>query len=173
MIYHRVRTLSFIYTKIWVVFVLCAVGSDSDKAHLSKHYTSHSHTIQSYDFPTCAESENICMSNSDRNSFSKDKNTEFNENEHDKIMKNYHKHNQDKMTAQQIRELKCKTFPYLSQDDVTLNMSHKNIIRKELDLDTDSVLSGTDKQSIRDLFYSMRECLFTHDNLSVKNESYL
>ncbi len=43
-------------------------------------------------------------------------------------------------------------------------MSDRNIIRKELDLDTDSVLSGKDKHSIRDIFYSMRECLSTHDN---------
>ncbi len=34
------------------------------------------------------------------------------------MIKHYHKYNQDKMTAQQIRELKCKTFPYLSKDDV-------------------------------------------------------
>ncbi len=52
-------------------------------------------------------------------------------------------------------------------------MTYRNIISKELDLDTDSVLSGTDKQSIRDFFYSMRECLSTHDNPSVKNKSYV
>ncbi len=89
------------------------------------------------------------------------------------MIKNYHKHNQDKMTAQEIRELKCRTFPYLSKDDVRLNMSDRNIITKELDLDTDSVLSCTDKQSIRDFFYSMGECLSTHDNPSVKNKSYV
>ncbi len=47
------------------------------------------------------------------------------------------------------------------------------LFRKELDLDTDSVLSGSDKQSIHDLFYSMSECLSTHDNLSVQNKSYV
>ncbi len=50
-------------------------------------------------------------------------------------------------------------------------MSDRNIIRKELDLDTDSVLSGTDKHSIHDFFYSMYECLSTHDNPSVQNKS--
>ncbi len=99
------------------------MGSEPDKAPHSKHHTSHSYTIQSYDFPTCAESKHICMSNSDNYSMSKDRNTEFNENQHEKMMKHYHKYNQDKMTAQQIRELKCKTFPYLSKDDVRLNMS--------------------------------------------------
>ncbi len=77
------------------------------------------------------------------------------------------------MTAAQIRELKVKTFPYLSHDDVRLSMSDRNIIRKELDLGTDSVLPGNDKQSIRDFFYSMCECLSTHDNPSVKNKSYV
>ncbi len=52
-------------------------------------------------------------------------------------------------------------------------MSDRNIIRKELDLDTDSVLSGNDKQSIHDFFYSIRECLSTQDNLSVQNKSYV
>ncbi len=83
-------------------------------------------------------------------------------------MKDYYSYNQDKMTAAQISKLKVKTFPYLSHDDVRLNMSDRNIFRKELDLDTDSVLSSKDKQSIRDFFYSMSECLSTHDNSSVQ-----
>ncbi len=65
------------------------------------------------------------------------------------------------MSPAQIRELKVKTFPYLSDDDIRLSMSDRNIIRKELDLDTDSLLSGDDKQSIRDFFYSVHECLST------------
>ncbi len=77
------------------------------------------------------------------------------------------------MSPALIRELKVKTFPYLSDDDVSLSMSDRNIIRKELDLDTDSVLSGNDKQSIHDFFYSMCKCLSTHDNPSVLNKSYV
>ncbi len=50
-------------------------------------------------------------------------------------------------------------------------MADRNIIRKELDLDTDSVLSGNDKHSIHDFFYSMSECLSTHDH--VQNKSYV
>ncbi len=68
------------------------------------------------------------------------------------------------MSQAQIRELKVKTFPYLSDDDIRLSMSDRNIIRKELYLDTDSVLSSNDKQSMRDFCYSMHECLSTHDN---------
>ncbi len=77
------------------------------------------------------------------------------------------------MTSAQIRELKVKIFPYLSDDDVRLSMSDRNIIRKELDLDTDSVLAVNDKQSIRDFSYSMRECLSMHHNPSVQNKLYV
>ncbi len=77
------------------------------------------------------------------------------------------------MTATDIRELKSKTFPYLSNDDVRLSMSDRNIAGKELDLDTDSVLTDNDKQSIRNFCYSMRESLSTHYNPNVKNKSYV
>ncbi len=50
-------------------------------------------------------------------------------------------------------------------------MSDRNIVRQELYLNTDSVLSESDKQSIRDFYYSMREYLSTHDNPSVQNKS--
>ncbi len=80
------------------------------------------------------------------------------------MMKDYYKHNQNKMTPADIRELKTKTFPYLSNDNIHLSMSDRNIVRKELDLDTNSVLTDNDKQSNRDFYYSMRECLLTHDN---------
>ncbi len=78
-------------------------------------------------------------------------------------MKDYYSHNQDKMSPAQIRELKVKTFPYLSDDDVRLSMSDRNIIKKELDLDIDSLLSGNNKHSIGDVFNSMHECLSTYD----------
>ncbi len=74
------------------------------------------------------------------------------DNQHEIMMRDYYSHNQDKMTPAQIRELKVRTFPYLSDDDVRLSMSDRNIVRKELDLDTDSVLSDTDKHSFRDFF---------------------
>ncbi len=89
------------------------------------------------------------------------------------MMKDYYIHNQDKMTPSRIRELKIQTFPYLDSDNVRLYMSDRNIIRKELDLDTDSVLEHSDKQSIRDFFYSMHECLSTHDNPNMNNKPFL
>ncbi len=52
-------------------------------------------------------------------------------------------------------------------------MPYRNIVRKELDLDSDSVLSGNDKQSISDFYYFMHECLSTHDNPCVQNISYV
>ncbi len=52
-------------------------------------------------------------------------------------------------------------------------MSDRNIVRKELDLNTDPVLSDSNKQSIRDFYYSIRECLLTHDNPSEQNKLYV
>ncbi len=80
---------------------------------------------------------------------------------------------QDKMTPDQIRELKIKIFTYLSSDDIHFSMSDRNIVRKELDLSTYTVLPDSDKHSIRDFYYSMRECLSTHDNPNVQNKSYV
>ncbi len=111
--------------------------------------------------------------NADHNFYSKAHDNQFDDNQHELMMKNYYSYNQDKMTTAQIRDLKVKTFPYLSDVDVRLCMYDRNIVRKELDLDTDSVLAVNDKWSISDFFYSMRECLSTHDNLSVQNKSYV
>ncbi len=68
---------------------------------------------------------------------------QFNEHQHIIMMKDYYNHNHDKMTRDEIRELKIKTFPYLSSDAVHLSMADRNIVRKELDLNTDSVLSDS------------------------------
>ncbi len=60
-------------------------------------------------------------------------------------MSDYYSHDQEKMNVSQIYALKRKTFPYLDKTDVRLKMSDRIIIEKELDLNTDSVLSDTDK----------------------------
>ncbi len=73
------------------------------------------------------------------------------------MMQDHFCHNQDKISPTQTKELKVKTF----------------IIRKELYLNTDSIVSDTDKHSIRFFFYSMHECLSTHDNQGVQNKSYV
>ncbi len=52
-------------------------------------------------------------------------------------------------------------------------MSDRNIVRKELDVNKDTVLSDSDKHSTRDFYYSMREYLSTHNNPSVQNKSYM
>ncbi len=98
---------------------------------------------------------------------------EFIDNQHGIMMQDYYSHNQGKMSPAQIRELTVNAFPYLSDDDVRLFMSDRNIIRKELDLNTDSILSDTDKHSIRNSFDSIHECISIHDNLSVQNKSYV
>ncbi len=144
-----------------------------DIAHSHTYHNQYHHTPQSHEYPTCAES--LCMSKHCHHHEYQNNppSNEFIDKQHELMMKDYYSHNQDKMSPAQIRELKVKTFPYLSDDEIRLSMSDRNIIRKELDLDTDSVFSGNDKHSIRDFFYSMRECLSTHDNPSVENKSYV
>ncbi len=71
-------------------------------------------------------------------------------NKHDQLMKSYYGFDKDKMTLDVICRL--KTFPYLDKDDIRLSMSDRNIIRNELDLATDSVLTDRDKPYIGDLF---------------------
>ncbi len=138
---------------------------------------SYNHTSQSHDYPSCVESLHLPRGNVHHNYRNDADNSDFNENQHELMMKDYYSYNQDKMTAAQIRELKVGTLPYLSHNDVRLCMSDRNIVRKELDLDTESVLSGNDKQPIRDFFYSVHdsvhECLSSHDNPSVQNKSYV
>ncbi len=146
------------------------LGIVPDIAHSRTYHYPYNHTPQSHDYHTCAESMHMskhCHPNEYENN---PHSNEFIDNQHELMMKDYYSHNQDKMSPAQIRELKVKTFPYLSDDDVRLSMSDRNIIRKELDLDTDCVLSGTDKHSIRD---SMHECLSTHDNSNLQNKSYV
>ncbi len=50
-------------------------------------------------------------------------------------------------------------------------MSDKCIIYNELDLSTDSVLPEHDKANMVDFFYSISECISTHDNLSVESKT--
>ncbi len=63
--------------------------------------------------------------------------------------------------------MKLKTFSYLDKNDVRLDMSDRSIVKRELDLITDSVLPELERADIIDFFYTMRDCLSTHDNPSV------
>ncbi len=75
---------------------------------------------QSLDYPTCAESVQIRKtSHFNSNRASNKDSVQFNDHQHENIMKNYYKH-KDKMTPNQIRRLKLQTFPYLSSDDVSM-----------------------------------------------------
>ncbi len=136
-----------------------SMGKDSDITHSHTCHILYNRTPQSHDYPTCADSMQMPKSHTYHNNYGRKYDNQFNDHQHEIMMKDYYKHNQDKMTPADIRELKSKTFLYLSNDEVRLSMSDMNIVRKELDLDTDSVLTVNDKQSIRDFHYSMRECL--------------
>ncbi len=142
-----------------------------DITHSRTYHNQYNHTSQSHDYPTCAESLHMSKHCHHHEYQNNPHSNEFIDKQHELMMTDYYSHNQDKMSPAQIRELKVKTFPYLSDDDIRLSMSDRNIIRKELDLDTDSVLSGNDKHSIHDFFYSMHGCLSTHDNPRVQNKS--
>ena len=89
------------------------------------------------------------------------------------ILEHYYKCDQDNMTTSQIYDLKRKTFPYLPPDDLRLKLTDKIIIEKDLDLHTDTVLTLTDRETVKDLFYSLRECLSTHDNPSIHNKAFV
>ncbi len=52
-------------------------------------------------------------------------------------------------------------------------MSDRNIIRKEVDLNTYSVLTDRDKPIICDVFFSVRECLSNHDNPSFQSKTFV
>ncbi len=149
------------------------LGIALDIAHSRTYHNQYKYNQQSHDYHTCAKSLHKSKHCHHHEYQTKTHSNEFIDNQHELMMKDYYSYNQDKMSLVQIRELKFKTFPYLSDDDVRLSMSDINIIRKELDLDTDSVLSGNDKQSICDFFYSMHECLSTHGNQSLQNKSYV
>ncbi len=61
--------------------------NDPNILHSHTCHDLYNHTPQSLDYPN-----------------------QFNDDQHEIMMKDYYKHNQDKMTPDQIRELKLKTF---------------------------------------------------------------
>ncbi len=182
---HCRNTITHLHEDIYSSIAMCSLkisecpihqsmGNDPDIAHSLNCHSLYNHNPQSLDYHTCAESLHLLITNTHTyHNTNKKYDNQFKGHHHEIMMKEYYEHNQDKMTPNQIRELKIKTFPYLSSDDICLSMSDRNIVRKELDLDTDTVLSDNDKHSILDFFYSMRECLSTHDNSSVQNISYV
>ncbi len=72
----------------------------------------YSHTPQSLDYPTCAESVQRPKGSYFNSKRASNKNSvHFDDHQHGNMMKDYYKHNQDKMTPDQIRQLKIQTFP--------------------------------------------------------------
>ncbi len=92
------------------------LGIVPDIAHSRTYHTAYNHTPQSHDYPTCAES--LHMSKHHHEYQNIPHSNEFIDNQHELMMKDYYSHNPDKISPTQIRELKVKTYPYLSDDDV-------------------------------------------------------
>ncbi len=121
-----------------------SMGNDPDIGHSRTCHGLYNHTPLSLDYPTYADSLHMPKGNVHiYNNHGRRYKNQFIDHQHEIMMKDYYKHNQDQMTPDQIRELKIKTFPYLSSDDVRLSMSDRNIVRKELNLSTESCLTPT------------------------------
>ena len=88
-------------------------------------------------------------------------------------MDRYRSFDQSKMTASEIRSLKKFTFPYLDDDDVRLSLPDSEIITRELDLTTDSVLTPSQRIMANSLFYELRDCLSIHDNPSISSKRFV
>ncbi len=137
-----VQTLLHTFTKTWMISsALCSLsmsacpinhqlGIDPDIAHSRTCQKPYNHIPQSHDYPTCAESWNMSKHGFHHNYHNDAHRNEFTDNQHEIMMQDYYNHNQDKMTPAQISELKVKTFPYLSDDDVSLSMSDRILLEK-------------------------------------------
>ncbi len=107
------------------------MGNDPDIAHSCTCHDLYNHTSQSRDYPTCADSLHMSKGNAHIfDNYGRKYTNQFNGHQHEIMMKDYYKHNQDKMTPDQIRELKIKTFSYLSNDVVRLSMSDRILSEK-------------------------------------------
>ncbi len=90
--------------------------NDHDIGHSRTSHGLYNHTPQSLNYPTCADSLHMPKGNVHvyNNHCRKYKN-QYNDHHHEIMMNDYYTHNQDKMTPEQIKELKIKMFPYLSK----------------------------------------------------------
>ncbi len=95
-----------------------SMGNDVDIPHSCTCQGLYNHTTHSLD-----GAESLYMSKDNLQNFNntgrKYKN-QFNDHQHEIMMKDYYTHNQDKMTADEIRELKIKIFPYLNSDEMCI-----------------------------------------------------
>ncbi len=79
------------------------LGVDTDDVHSCTCQKPYNHTPQSLDYPSCAESLHLPRGNVHHNYRSDADNRDFNENQHELMMKDYYSYIQDKMRAAQIR----------------------------------------------------------------------
>ncbi len=137
------------------------ISLNSSMTHTSKHYTN------AYANNGNIPYNNYNNRNTNNNNVFLDQINGIDKNKLEAIMKDYYSKDQDHMRANEIRKLKLRTFPYLDKNDVRLDMSDRSIVQSELDSSTDSVLPEIERSDIVDFFYTMSDCLSTHDNLSV------
>ncbi len=105
------------------------LGIVCDIAHSRTCQNPYNHTPQSHDYPTCAESLHMskhCHHQNNANS------TEFIDNKHELIMKDYYSHNQDKMSPAQIRELNWKSRHFLTSVMMTLDYVWQKYYQKRI-----------------------------------------
>ncbi len=82
---------------------------DPDIAHSHTCHGLHNHTPQSPEYPTCADSFHMPNGNIHiYNNYGRKYINQFNDHQYETMMKDYYKHNQDKMTPAKIKELKIK-----------------------------------------------------------------
>ncbi len=91
-----------------------SMGIDPDIAHSHTCHDPYNHTLQSLDYPIYAESLHMPKGNVYHNNYDREYENQFDDHLHEIMMNDNYSHNQDKITGTQIRELKVKTFPYLS-----------------------------------------------------------
>lgn len=81
--------------------------------HTSHYHNLYNHGTQLHDYHTCVHSQHMHRHNyHSTNSIDHRNIAQFDDNQHEMMMKDYYNHNQDKMTPDQIRQLNLKTFPY-------------------------------------------------------------
>ncbi len=85
-----------------------SMGKDSDITHSRNCHTLYNHTPQSNDYSTCANSMQMPKDQTTHNKYGRKYDNQFNDHQQEIMMKDYYKHNRDKMTPADIRELKLK-----------------------------------------------------------------
>ena len=70
---------------------------------------------------------------------------------------------------QQLKEEKLKLYPFLEADDPKLTMTDKEIIMKEVDLTTNSVLTDEERSKFRSYLYDVKDVFSLHGEVGDTN----